>query len=230
MPLKDILQLDGKVRKQGLSEERIAKILPDITKYVSYWREYPDMFVDFLCGPDSKFKLFFYQRVFLRAVMRHKYAYCTFPRAYSKSFLSIMTLIIRCILYPGAKLFVCSGGKEQAASIAKEKIDEICDLIPALNREINWKPGKTLFSKDYVKVEFKNGSRLDVVAARNSARGGRRHGGLIEECILVDGTALSEVIIPLMNVSRRAANGEVDSEETLNKSQIYVTTAGYVFL
>ena len=35
--------------------------------------------------------------------------------------------------------------------------------------------------KDYVKVEFKNGSRLDVVAARNSARGGRRHGGLLEE-------------------------------------------------
>ena len=31
----------------------------------------------------------------------------------------------------------------------------------------------------------------------------------------------------LMNVSRRAANGEVDPEETLNKSQIYVTTAGW---
>lgn len=50
---------------------------------------------------------------------------------------------------------------------------------------------------------------------------------MIEECILVDGQALSEVIIPLMNVSRRAANGEVDDNETLNKSQIYVTTAGY---
>ena len=92
-----------------------------------------------------------------------------------------MVLMIRCILYPGAKLFVCSGGKEQAASIAKEKIEEICELIPAFKREINWKPGKTIFSKDYVKVEFKNGSRLDVVAARNSARGGRRHGGLMEE-------------------------------------------------
>src|SRR5574344_899903 len=107
-----------------------------------------------------------------------------------------MVLMIRCVLYPGAKLFVCSGGKEQAASIAKEKIEEICELIPAFKREINWKPGKTIFSKDYVKVEFKNGSRLDVVAARNSARGGRRHGGLLEEVILIDGTALNEVIIP----------------------------------
>lgn len=134
--------------------------------------------------------------------------------------------MIRCILYPGAKLFVCSGGKEQAASIAKEKIEEICELIPAFKREINWKPGKTLFSKDYVKIEYKNGSRLDVVAARNSARGGRRHGGLMEECILIDGTALNEIIIPLMNVSRRCANGDVDPDETLNKSQIYVNFFG----
>ena len=214
-------------RKQGLSEERVRAILPVIRDYVGYWREYPDKFIDFLCGEKSKFKLFFYQRIFLRAVIRHRYAYATFPRAYSKSFLSVLTLIIRCILYPGAKLFVCSGGKEQAASIAKEKVEELCELIPALKKEIDWRPGKTLMGKDYVKVEFKNGSRLDVVAARNSARGGRRHGGLLEEVILIDGTALNEVIIPLMNVSRRTATGEVDPDETLNKSQIYVTTAGW---
>lgn len=102
----------------------------------------------------------------------------------------------------------------------------MCELIPALKKEIDWRPGKSLFSKDYIKVEFKNKSRLDIVAARQSSRGGRRHGGLVEECVLVDGQALSEVIIPLMNVSRRCADGEVYPEEKLNKSQIYVTTAG----
>lgn len=56
----------------------------------------------------------------------------------------------------------------------KEKIEELCELIPMFNKEINWK--KSTFGKDYVRVEFKNGSRLDVVAARQSARGGRRHG------------------------------------------------------
>ena len=227
MALAKLLEMSKtKTKKQGLSEERVMAILPEVSKYISFWREYPDKFVDYLAGENSKFKLYFYQRLFLRSVIRHKYAYATFPRAYSKSFLSVLILIIRCILYPGAKLFICSGGKEQAASIAKEKIEELLDLIPALKREINWKPGRTLFSKDYVRLEFKNGSKLDVVAARQSARGGRRHGGLIEEAILVDGTALSEVIIPLMNVSRRCANGEVDPEETLNKSQIYVNFFG----
>lgn len=208
-----------------MSEERITEVLPIIKQYASFWREYPDLFIDFLLPKNSKFNLFFYQRLFLRAAIRHKYCYATFPRAFSKSFLAVLVLMIRCILYPGAKLFIVSGTKEQGASIAKEKIEELIELIPALKNEINFK--KTLFGKDYVKVEFKNGSRLDVVAARNSTRGGRRHGGLIEEVILVDGQALNEVILPLMNVSRRAKNGKVDDNESLNKSQIYVTTAGY---
>ena len=31
----------------------------------------------------------------------------------------------------------------------------------------------------------------------------------------------------MMNVSRRAANGEVDPNDKMNKSQIYITSAGF---
>ena len=89
------------------------------------------MFADFLqTGGDPnkemKFKFYFYQRIFVRVAMRYKYVYMTFPRAYSKSLLSMLVLILRCILYPRAKLFVTSGGKEQSASICKEKVGEWC--------------------------------------------------------------------------------------------------------
>ena len=222
------LSLSKGGNKIGLSEERILAQIPELTKAFSFYREYPDIFVEFLCGDNSEnFQLYFYQRVFLRAVMRHRYAYATFPRAYSKSFLSILVLMIRCILYPGAKLFITTGGKEQAAGIAKEKVEELCKLIPGLKNEIDWRPGKTVSSKDNVRYQFKNGSILDIIAARQSSRGKRKHGGLIEECILVDGTLLNEVIIPTMNVSRRLSDGTFKDEEVLNKSQIYVTTAGW---
>ena len=133
----------------------------------------------------------------------------------------------RCILYPGCKLFVTSGGKEQAAGIVKEKVQEICTLIPAFKKEIDWTRGTTLEGKDYVKYVFKNGSYFDNIAARETSRGKRRHGGLIEECVGVDGTILSEVIIPTMNISRMCKDGTTQPEETLNKSQIYITTAGW---
>ena len=227
MALQDLLDLSQNRKKIGLSEERIKTIIPAARQYISFWREYPDLFVDFMKGPDNTFNLFFYQRVFMRAAMRHKYVYAVFPRAYSKSFLAVMILMIRCILYPRCKLFVTSGGKEQAAGIMKEKVKEICTLIPAFEKEIDWGRGKSMEGKDYCKYVFKNGSYFDNIAARESSRGKRRHGGLIEECVGVDGTILSEVIIPTMNISRMCMDGTTQPDETLNKSQIYVTTAGW---
>lgn len=179
--LLDLLDLKKADKKIGMSDERIKDSMKELVKAFSYYREYPDVFIDDIKPKGSKFNLFFYQRVFLRAAIRHKYCYATFPRAFSKSFLAVMVLIIRCILYPGAKLFIVSGTKEQGASIAKEKIEELKDMIPAFKNEINER--KSLYGKDYVRLEFHNGSRLDVVAARNSTRGGRRHGGLMEEIV-----------------------------------------------
>lgn len=184
MALADLLELSQKksIKKVDMSEERIIKAIPELRKAFSFYREYPDIFVEDLCGSNPEnFNLFFYQRIFLRAAMRHRYAYATFPRAYSKSFLSVLVLMLRCILYPGAKLFVTTGGKEQAAGIAKEKVEELCKLIPGLKNEIDWRPGKTQSSKDMVSYLFKNKSNLDIIAARQSSRGKRKHGGLMEE-------------------------------------------------
>jgi hypothetical protein len=222
--IKDIYNPDANAIQKENQEKisRFQKLQLIFTQYLSLWRWYPDIFVDMITPADSKFKLFFYQRLFLRAIFRHRYVYATFTRAFSKSFLSILALYLKCIFFPSIKLFVCSGGKEQAANIAKEKIEELWELFPILQREIKFHQ----FSKDYVKLVFHNGSKLDIVAVQNSTRGGRRHAGLMEEVILIDGQKLNEVILPLMNVDRRAKNGDVDPNE-LHKSQIYVTTAGY---
>lgn len=86
MALNDLLELSNHRKKIGLSEERVEAIKPQLRSYIAYWREYPDMFVDFLQDggdptKERKLKFYFYQRVFLRAAMRYKYVYMTFPRA-----------------------------------------------------------------------------------------------------------------------------------------------------
>ena len=233
MALQDLLDLSTSRRKIGLSPERVEAVLPTVRKYVAFWREYPDLFVDFMVRgtrtevKDGEFCFYFYQRVFLRCVMRYQYVYAVFPRAYSKSFLTVMAMMCRCILYPDAHLFVTSGGKEQGASILQSKVEEICKLIPTFEREIDWGRGKTLTGKDKVRYVFKNGSVLDNLAARESTRGQRRHGGVMEECVGIDDQILREVVIPVMAISRRAKDGTTVESEPLNKSQIYITTAGY---
>lgn len=86
MALQDLMNLSNKRKKIGLSEERVRAILSTARQYIAWWREYPDLFVDFLqngYNPDIKttFNFYFYQRVFMRAAMRHKYVFMTFPRA-----------------------------------------------------------------------------------------------------------------------------------------------------
>lgn len=230
MSLQNLLDLSQSYgKKVGLSEERVREQLPNLRNLISFFREYPDLLIDFMIrdDPNCKFKFYFYQRIFLRSVMRHRYIYATFPRAYSKSFLSMLVLMLRCILYPNSELFITTGGKEQAASITIAKIEELCKLIPALNNELNRERGVTKKSKDDVEYVFKNGSKINILAARQSSRGQRRTGGLMEECVLIDGDILNEVIIPTTNVDRLLPCGIRIPDEVVNKSQVYITTAGW---
>ena len=148
--------------------------------------------------------------------MRFKDVFITAPRAYSKSFITILALFLQCVFIPGRKVFICANTKQQAAQITKEKIYEIYDHWPLLKREIiGWElneyPGN--FGKDYVTLKFRNGSILDVVLAGDAQRGGRRQGGLIDEIRDGDEEAINSVVIPLVNVSRRLPNNTVNENE-----------------
>lgn len=229
MSLESLLSISQQrdMRKIGISEERLMACLPELRKAISFYRAYPDIFIDHIKGPNSIFKFYTYQRVFLRAVMRHKFTYFVYPRGYSKSFLTMLSLILKAIFYPGSELFVTTGGKEQAASITIAKIEQLCTLIPPLNNEINWDRGASKKSKDSVEYIFKNGSKINILAARESSRGQRRTGGVIEEAILIDETALNEIVIPTTNIDRLLPDGTKNPDEVVNKSQTYITTAGY---
>ena len=148
-----------------LTEEWIINHIDIIEKYSSFFTAYPDIFIDLITPKDSNFTLYFYQRIFLRACLRYRYHYCTAPRAFSKTFISILGLFLMCMFKPGSKLFICAPGKEQSAKIAKEKIIEIYNLFPILKREIIGgdlvdEPGN--FGKDYITLKFRNKSQFDV--------------------------------------------------------------------
>lgn len=226
----------GAAIKDEISEERLQKILPKLKQQIAFYRAYPDIFIDDLTGystwdPEKGewkgFQFYYFQRITLRTLMRHRKTYIVFSRGFSKSFISLMSLMIKAVLYPGSELFVTTGGKQQAASISVSKIEEICKLIPALANEINWDRGVTKHAKDVVKYVFKNGSYIDVLPALESSRGQRRTGGLFEECVLIDQDALNDIIIPCCVINRRLPNGKRVPQEVVNQCQTYITTAGY---
>lgn len=219
--LRDGIEIEKGV---SITENKLIRMQPLLERYMTFFCVYPDIFIDLILTPtDSNFSLFFFQRIFLRACMRYRNVYATAPRAFSKTFISLLALILGCIFRPGAKIFMVSPTKEQAAKVCAQKVKEILELYPLLRKELVGGDGN--FGKDYVKLTFRNGSILDVVGALDSSRGIRRHAGLIDEVRDHDGTILNEVVLPTMNVSRRTAKGTVNPKEP-NQQALWMTSAG----
>lgn len=218
----------NKLREQrGLSQDSRYKNFDELEldwrKYCGLWRSYPDYFLDFIRDDNCKIRLFFFQRIFLRLIFRFRRVFITATRGTSKTYICILAMYLLCIFYPGIKLFLCAPGKEQAAKIGQEKLEDIWSHFPILKDEIvDYKK-----SKDYTKLVFRHGSRMDVVQQKDAARGGRRHGGLVEEAAdeHTDGNMINSVIIPLMADKRIAMCGGNDPYE-IHKREMYMTTAG----
>lgn len=204
-----------------ITANRIEKNRELYEKYFNYWSVYPDLFIDMITPTTSHFKLFFYQRLFLRLSMRYSRLFTIAPRAFSKTFITILAQYLICMFRPGIKTFICAPKKEQGAKIAKEKIFELWDLFPLLKREIQ---GEGNFGGDYVRLTFKNGSVFDVVSALDSQRGGRRNSGLIDEVRDQNGDILNKVVLPLMNVDRRTKSGLINPKEP-QQIQMYMSSA-----
>lgn len=153
----------------------------------------------------------------------NSFTYCGNSFVNHNSYLQILANYLKCIMFPSIKIFICAPGKQQSAQISQEKIEEIWENYPALKNEVRHHS----FQKDYTKLTFQNNSKLDIVQMKDTARGGRRHSGSVEEIASrdFDGDTLQQVVIPLMAVNRTASCGAVDPNE-LHKSQFYITTAG----
>ena len=223
-PVRDGIELEKGV---ALSEQYLEEHLEDIENVMGTFIAYPDIYLDTIATENSP-SLFFYQRITLRAIMRFKEIYICACRAYSKSFISILVMMLECIFIPGTRRFICAPNKKQGAQIAKEKINEIYDKWPLIRREvvrgdIDPMPGN--FGSDYVSLTFRNGSTFEVCGALESTRGLRKYGGLIDEIRDHEEQPISEIVLPLLNVSRRLPDNTVNPREP-NQQTIFATSAG----
>lgn len=218
-PTIDGIELDKGI---VLTESFVMENRDTIEKWLNFFLAYPDLLIDLITPRDSTFRLFFYQRITLRAMMRYRYTFFTFTRAYSKSFLAFLSRIIKCILLPNTKSFVCADIKASGVKIANEKITEIFRLFPLLENEVLIKHAS---GNDYIELIFKNGSMLDAIGSGQGTRGIRRTDGILEEAALLNGDEVNERVLPTLNVSRRDVLGWVNPDEP-SQSQAWLTSAG----
>lgn len=179
---------DRDFSKKETNAVSFETLKPHFRKFASFYRQYPDLFIDLITPPDSKIRLFFYQRMMLRILFRYEQVYFTMARGTAKSFTQILALYLKCIMFSDAKYFIAAPQANQAAKISQDNVEDIWRFFPLLRDEVK----AYYFNKDSTKIVFHNGARLDVVPVAQSSRGGRRHGGAIEE--IVDETMKKELL------------------------------------
>lgn len=227
---------DNRVYRDGILLEKGVEVTEDFllrnekffADLTQLYTVYPDVYLDVISKEGSQFSLFPYQRIFLRSIMRYNQVYITATRAASKSFLSVLGMFLQCVFIPGHKCSLIAPVKTQGCKIFREKITEILKIWPLLEKELEVFMGKPHlnFSKDVGEAYFKNGALFTVEGATNSARGLRRHSVFLDETRDADEDAVSEIIIPQLNVSRRNALGLVNPHEAVNQQMISGTSAG----
>ena len=222
---------DGTPIEKGviLTKGQLDRNEPLFTKYLNFWILYPDILLDTIQTRDdiAHFSIKPYQRMILRSYMRYRYTFITATRAASKSFCAYLGAYLKCVLLPHSNIFIASDVKGTVIKTAEAKFEEFFRHWPMLRNELSTqqddgKKGQKS-STSYYELNFKNGSKLTVIA-KDTSRGLRATSAVIEEAMTVDEVSYNEVLQPQLNTPRRCADGSLNPEEPVS-TQIFITTA-----
>lgn len=188
-----------------------------------YYTVYPDMFVDEVLVPtDSNFKLLFTQRIFMRAMMRFKAVHITAARGFSKTFISVLALVLKAIFQPHSEIAITAPTKTQAAQIGRQKMQELLTRFPLLKNELI---GEGNFGKDYAKLTFRNTSYIEITAALETTRGRRYSALMCDELRDTNGDAVNSILLPTLVISRRTMGKNLLNPYEKHQTQIFTTSA-----
>ena len=140
------------------------------------------------------------------------------------TFMEVATMFMMAIRYPNIEIGLTAQTKENAASLLKDKYNELIRYYPAFQDEIV----KANFGKGDALITFKNGARVDALANSQSTKGQRRKRINIEESNLMDNTTFEDALEPVVEVGRITAGKlAIINPEELNQQINFFTTPGF---
>jgi len=207
-----------------LSEKEMTKQKRDrIKSWVTLYRNNPSIFVEHYL----QIPLYPYQRFWLNLMARSTEFVGIASRASSKSWLIAVYSIARCILYPGTTIALASSTKAQAGLIISDKCRILRDQHPNIARECS----NLTANQNQWRMDFFNGSKINVVVSGEGARGNRSNINVLEERRLIPNEIIDSIIRPFL-VSRQAPfmkNPKYSEIEELREEpqEIIITSAHY---
>lgn len=200
-------------------------------KFIAYYRTHIDEF----CLDVLKVRLYDFQRVIIRCMVKFDETMFIASRGIGKSYLSAIFFIATAILYPQIKLGIASGKGQQARNVIIQKIKgELANNPNILNEIKGGIKGINTGANDCY-VPFKNGSEIRAIVLGtdgDNARSWRFQYLLIDEARLVKEAIIEEILVPMTKTERERVINLKNIAKDLGKPQptergkvIYITSA-----
>lgn len=143
-----------------------------------------------------------------------------------KTWLTAIFAICRCVLYPGTKIVVASGVKNQAIQVI-EKINEIMRDSPMLQDEII----KITTNTQNPGVRFINGSSINVAVANDNSRSLRANVLILDEFRAISKEVVDAVLKKFLAVPRHPKYIDLPEYAHLQEDniQIYMSSAWFKY-
>ncbi len=201
-------------------DAKIKAKMTNIMKWVSFYREHIDHFIEDYIG--VRLKLF--QKILLIMMDYNMYFLFLAARGLGKSYLIALFCCARCILYPGTKIAIASGSRKQANGVLEKIISgEIYGMSTNLAREIrDWR-----ITNNEAFINFYNRSSIEVVASNEFARGRRSNILIVDEFRLVDKEVIRDILQPFNAVPRQPKylNNPKYAHLVESNKEIYMSSA-----
>lgn len=178
-----------------IKRDKYKKIMYIVGIHGQFYRKNPQRFVEDILH--IKLKLF--QKILIWAMMRYNYFLWIAARGISKSYLTAIFCVTRCVLYPGTKIIVASGTKAQADEVLLKVQDEIMPNSAILRTEIT----KCSVGQNKSIILFKNGSWIRTIAPNDNARSLRANIVVMDEFRMIDKEIADNVILPFLAAPRQ---------------------------
>ena len=206
---------------QELAQDKEQKIMNIVAWKAGYYRSNPHRYVEEVLGIHLKL----FQKILIWAMMHYHYFMFIAARGMSKTWLTALFCCVRCILYPGSKIVVCSGTLKQANGVLLKIKDELMKHSPILCTEIET---CNIGQNDAI-IMFRNGSWITTRTSTDNARGARANIIVVDEFRMVDESILNMVIRKFLTSPRQP--GYLNRKEYAHlqerNKEIYMSSAWF---
>lgn len=206
---------------QEIAQDKERKIMEIIAWKAGFYRANPHRFVEEVLG--IRLKLF--QKILIWAMMHNHYFMFIAARGMSKTWLTALFCVVRCILYPGSKIVVCAGTLKQANNVLLKIQDELMKHSSFLRSEIE----KCNIGQNDAIIMFRSNSWITTRTSTDNARGARANIIVVDEFRMVDESILNMVIRKFLTSPRQP--GYLNKKEYAHlqerNKEIYMSSAWF---